>query len=93
MANPAAKTRALKFNFSPRAQKKKGKVFLVGSGPGDIGLVTLRAKECIARADVVVHDSLVNPIVFSLAREDAWIINRGKKGWADVPQKKRSPLL
>ena len=65
----------------------------MGAGPGNRGLVTLRAKECIARADVVVHDSLVNPIVLSSAREDAEIINREKKGWEHTFPKKRSPLL
>jgi uroporphyrinogen III methyltransferase/synthase len=65
------------------SSRKQGKVFLVGAGPGDIGLVTLRAQDCIARADVIVHDSLVNPLVFSWAREDAEIINMGKKGWGD----------
>ena len=87
MTKPRRKDKSSQINFSPRAQKKKGKVFLVGAGPGDIGLVTLRAKECIARADVIVHDSLVNPIIFGWAREDAEIVNMGKKGWgAHVPQ-------
>ena len=67
MAKPRRKDKDSQINFPPRAQKKKGKVFLVGAGPGDIGLVTLRAKECIARADVIVHDSLVNPIIFGWA--------------------------
>jgi len=87
MVKPRRKYKSSHINFPPRAQKKKGKVFLVGAGPGDVGLVTLRAKECIARADVIVHDSLVNPIIFGWAREDAEIINMGKKGWgAHVPQ-------
>jgi uroporphyrinogen III methyltransferase / synthase len=58
----------------------RGKVFLVGAGPGDVGLLTLRARECIARADVIVHDSLVNPVILGWAREDAEIINMGKRG-------------
>ena len=41
-----------------------------------------------SRADVVVHDSLVNPIVLSSAREDAEIINREKKGWEHTFPKK-----
>ena len=78
----------------PFSAKRKGKVFLVGAGPGDIGLVTLRAKECIARADVIVHDSLVNPLIFSWAREDAEIINMGKKGWGEhVSQETISAVL
>jgi uroporphyrinogen III methyltransferase/synthase len=39
----------------------EGKCFLVGAGPGDLGLVTLRAKELLERAEVIVYDALVNP--------------------------------
>jgi siroheme synthase len=60
----------------------------VGAGSGNSGLVTLCAKECIAQADVVVHNSLVNPIVFSRAREDAEIINREKEDWGTRSPKK-----
>jgi len=78
----------------PSFGKRKGKVFLVGAGPGDIGLVTLRAKDCIARADVIVHDALVNPLIFSWAREDVEIINMGKKGWGEhVAQESISAVL
>ncbi|MEY2575912.1 MAG: uroporphyrinogen methyltransferase / synthase, partial [Verrucomicrobiota bacterium] len=38
--------------------EKGGKCFLVGAGPGDLGLVTLRAKECIEQAEVIVYDYL-----------------------------------
>ena len=56
-----------------------GKVYLVGAGPGDLGLVTLRAKECIERADVIGYDHLANPELLGWAREDAEIIYAGKK--------------
>ena len=73
---------------------KKGKVFLVGAGPGDLGLVTLKAKECIARADIIVHDSLVNPILFGWAKDGAEIISMGKKGWGEhVSQERISAVL
>ena len=57
-----------------------GKVFLVGAGPGDLGLVTLRAKECIEQADVIIYDHLANPEMLGWSREDAEIIYAGKKG-------------
>src|SRR6202022_3965677 len=64
---------------SKTERKKNGKVYLVGAGPGDLGLVTLRAKECIERADVIVYDHLANPEMLSWARDDAEIIYAGKK--------------
>src|SRR5216117_2907460 len=62
---------------------KSGKVYLVGAGPGDPGLVTLRAKECIENADVIVYDHLANPGMLSWAREDAEIIYAGKEPGED----------
>ena len=58
---------------------KSGKVYLVGAGPGDLGLVTLRAKEFIERADVIVYDQLANPEMLGWAREEAEIVYAGKK--------------
>ena len=58
---------------------KTGKVYLVGAGPGDLGLVTLRAKECIERADVIIYDHLANPEMLGWAREEAEIIYAGKR--------------
>src|SRR6266404_8857295 len=58
---------------------KSGKVYLAGAGPGDLGLVTLRAKECIENADVIVYDHLANPDMLGWAREDAEIVYAGKK--------------
>lgn len=55
-----------------------GKVYLVGAGPGDIGLVTLRAKACIEQADVIIYDHLANPEMLGWAREGAEIIYAGK---------------
>jgi uroporphyrinogen III methyltransferase/synthase len=60
----------------------KGKCFLVGAGPGDLGLVTLLAKECIEQADVIVYDYLSNPEMLKWAPESAEIIYAGKKAGA-----------
>src|SRR6266852_5473680 len=66
------------------SKKKSGKVYLVGAGPGDLGLVTLRAKECIESADVIVYDYLANPETLSWTRDDAEIIYAGKKAGEHV---------
>ena len=58
---------------------KTGKCFLVGAGPGDLGLVTLRAKECIERADVIIYDYLCDPEMLRWASEKAELIFAGKK--------------
>jgi uroporphyrinogen III methyltransferase / synthase len=57
----------------------KGLCVLVGAGPGDIGLVTLRAKEAIEQAQVVVYDYLCNPAILKWAPADAEIICAGKR--------------
>src|SRR5437879_3110085 len=59
--------------------RRAGKVLLVGAGPGVLGLVTLRAKECIEQADVIIYDHLANPEMLGWAREDAEMIYAGKK--------------
>src|SRR5437870_5978126 len=62
-----------------KSRSKSGKVYLVGAGPGDLGLATLRAKERIERAEVIVYDHLANPEMLGWAREDAEIIYAGKR--------------
>jgi uroporphyrinogen III methyltransferase/synthase len=57
---------------------KTGKVYLVGAGPGDPGLITLRGVECIQKADVILYDNLVNPSLLRYARPDAELIFAGK---------------
>lgn len=54
--------------------KRIGTVYLVGAGPGDAGLFTLRGAELLARADVVVYDDLVNPELLRLAPKAAEVI-------------------
>ncbi len=58
---------------------KKGKCFLVGAGPGDPGLLTLRGREVLGRADVIVYDNLANPELLGLAPDAAELIYAGKK--------------
>jgi len=59
---------------------KKGKVYIIGAGPGDPGLITLRGAECIREADVIVYDHLVNPEILRHAQEKAIRIYAGKQG-------------
>lgn len=58
---------------------KIGKVFLVGAGPGDPGLITVRGAECLAQADVVLYDGLANPALLRLASQ-AELLSVGKHG-------------
>ena len=58
----------------------KGKAYLVGAGPGDPGLITVKGLECIERADVLIYDFLASPIFLKHAPENAEIIYVGKKG-------------
>lgn len=59
--------------------QNKGKVYLVGAGPGDPGLITVKGKECIETADVVIYDYLASPALLNYAGKNARIIYVGKK--------------
>jgi uroporphyrinogen III methyltransferase / synthase len=65
--------------MSKKSSSKPGICYLVGAGPGDPGLMTLRGKECIEAADVIVYDYLSNPVFLQWARPDAELIYAGKK--------------
>ncbi|MBI2167247.1 MAG: uroporphyrinogen-III C-methyltransferase [Candidatus Omnitrophica bacterium] len=67
---------------------KVGKVILVGAGPGDPGLLTLRGREALRRAEVVIFDALVNPEILSLA-ETAEKIFAGKKAGRHLIEQER----
>src|SRR5881392_624087 len=72
----------------------KGAVYLVGAGPGDAGLMTLRGAELLGRADVVVYDALVNPDLLRLAPKSAEVIYGGKRAKAHaIPQDELNQLL
>ncbi len=58
----------------------KGKVFLIGAGPGDPGLLTLKGRECLLRADVVVYDALIDARLLEWARPASAKIYVGKRG-------------
>ncbi len=74
--------------------KSIGTVFLVGAGPGDAGLITVRGAELLGRADVVVYDALVNKDLLSLAPPGAELIYAGKRSGAhSIPQDELSRLL
>ena len=58
----------------------KAKVYLVGAGPGDPGLITVKGRECIQNADVIIYDYLAAPALLKHARKSAELIYVGKKG-------------
>jgi uroporphyrinogen III methyltransferase/synthase len=74
--------------------KAKGTVYLVGAGPGDVGLLTLRAAELIGRAEVVVYDALVNKDLLRMVPKSAEIIYGGKRSKDhSIPQDELNELL
>ena len=71
-----------------------GTVYLVGAGPGDPGLLTARALELIARADVVLHDRLIPVEALAGARDGAEVVDVGKVGGGEqVPQEETTRLV
>jgi len=75
---PAEAERLLDEALARPAPGPRGKVLLVGAGPGDPGLLTLRGLRALNEADVILHDRLVGAEVLSLARRDALLIDVGK---------------
>jgi len=63
-------------------KENTGYVYLIGAGPGDPGLITLKGRECIARAEVILYDYLAHKELLSFARPDAELIYAGKVGGA-----------
>ena len=71
-----------------------GRVYLVGAGPGDPRLLTLRALELIERADVILYDRLIPDAALDGARADAELLFVGKEGGGpSVPQEQTEALM
>ena len=64
---------------SPGSQSQSGKVYLVGAGPGDPGLFTLKGKTLLECADVVIYDALVSSPILAMVNPQAETINAGKR--------------
>ena len=74
--------------------KYVGKVYLVGAGPGDPGLLTVKAKILLEQADIVIYDALVSPEILAIISPNAEKINAGKrKGRHSLPQAETTELL
>ena len=61
----------------------KGKVYLVGAGPGDYKLITLKGLECIRKSDVIVYDRLANINYLKEAKKGLYIAKKDDKYWQE----------
>ena len=72
----------------------QGTIYLVGAGPGSADLLTLRAARLIGRARLIVHDGLVDPEIFALARPDTRLVSVAKsRSRHSLPQDQINALL
>ena len=75
-------------------KNKVGKVFLVGAGPGDVGLMTIKALEKLKTADVVVYDRLINEELLSFCKKGCELIFVGKEsGYHSIEQERITEIL
>jgi uroporphyrinogen III methyltransferase / synthase len=75
-----SRTRSYRSPSDVNPSLQTGIVYLVGGGPGDPGLITVRGAELLATADVVLHDELVHPALLDLAKPTAEVRFVGKRG-------------
>ncbi|MEM2816138.1 MAG: SAM-dependent methyltransferase, partial [Candidatus Bathyarchaeia archaeon] len=67
---------------------KRGKVYIVGAGPGDPSLITLKGMEILRKADVVIYTgSLLNPEILKYAKDDAELHDSAKMSMEEIVQK------
>jgi uroporphyrinogen III methyltransferase/synthase len=72
----------------------QGKVYLIGAGPGDPGLITVKGLECVKKADVIIYDYLANERLLDQRRADAELIYVGKQGGKHtLPQDEINTLI
>lgn len=85
----------IRFNPSKQASmKKKGIVYLVGAGPGNPDLITVRGKELIESADVIIYDALISNELLAWAPKECKKIYAGKRSSAhSMPQEEMNALL
>ena len=77
-----------------RDERSLGKVYLVGAGPGDPGLFTLKGKALLEQADVVVYDALVSAPILAMINPNAKLLPAGKRrGYHSLKQNKITELL
>ncbi len=85
---------AFRASIASDSVKPVGRVSLVGAGPGDPELLTLKAHRKIQEADVIVHDRLVSPAILEMARRDAVRIPVGKTPFVkSTPQEEINAIL
>ena len=91
---PKAQPNPMKQPHPPKPHAASGIVYIVGSGPGDLDLLTLRAARLIGEADVIVYDNLIAEGALDLARADAQKIYAGKEtSKHTLPQEELNLLL
>jgi uroporphyrin-III C-methyltransferase len=90
----AQRSKQINLNTVGHSVLNKGEVALVGSGPGDVELLTLKALRFLQQADVVLYDYLVSDDILALIPSDTILVCVGKRaGHHSVPQEKTNQLL